>query len=502
MLDFREFKKIKDEKDHAILKHPKGHEIKIAKAALSGKLRKQLDALPHYAGGTDQPIGSDAEQAVYNSAAQSDPNGPQAGFQSAYVPPVPDTFKAAHNVFQQFGDLTPTERTQLTDFPQQQPPTALPQDVYGYGKELSTSQQALSGERQALKREGNLAAEQGEKESSVASNQAWGQQNAMEDFQKRSADLDQERQNFMQDIANTHIDPHKYLGDMSTAGKVSTAIGLILGGIGGGLTHQENPALKFLNAQIDRDIASQRDNLATKGTLLRANFEKFHNLQQATDMTRVMMNDMASAELKSQAAKYGGQIDQQKANLALNQLNFDTAQRMQQLKMQAFITSGAQQGNEIPDAIDPNLSSSFRLNGVKHYAADPEAAKKARDESAALEGLTQSVKDINSFNKRNGAVGGPAGINLGLPTELKGQADALNSVAASKLAQIESMGGAGIGRLIGHFKEGMPVAGSTYQAEQRGKSRGVDSLIQEGHNSILNSYGTRGPNLFMKQGKK
>lgn len=45
-IDFSNFRKIEDGDKHAVLEHPSGHKLKIAKKGLSEQLRKQLDALP------------------------------------------------------------------------------------------------------------------------------------------------------------------------------------------------------------------------------------------------------------------------------------------------------------------------------------------------------------------------------------------------------------------------------------------------------------------------
>ena len=47
-LELSKFKKVKDEPTHVTLKHSDGHEIKIAKAPLSPKMRSQLSELPHF----------------------------------------------------------------------------------------------------------------------------------------------------------------------------------------------------------------------------------------------------------------------------------------------------------------------------------------------------------------------------------------------------------------------------------------------------------------------
>ncbi len=65
---------------------------------------------------------------------------------------------------------------------------------------------------------------------------------------------------FAQDIQRGHITPETYADlfeKKSTLGKVSTMFGLLLGGMGGGLTHQPNAALEMMNGEIKRDLEAQ-----------------------------------------------------------------------------------------------------------------------------------------------------------------------------------------------------------------------------------------------------
>lgn len=50
-LDISKFKKMRTEKDHTVLKHPDGHEIRVLHKPLSSDVKKQLDELPHFHGG-------------------------------------------------------------------------------------------------------------------------------------------------------------------------------------------------------------------------------------------------------------------------------------------------------------------------------------------------------------------------------------------------------------------------------------------------------------------
>jgi hypothetical protein len=304
--------------------------------------------------------------------------------------------------------------------------------------------------------------------------------------------LSNERENFIRDIAAGHIDSNQLWNDKSVPQKISTTIGLILGGIGGGISGGPNQALNFYNNQINRNIEAQKANLDSKQNLLRANLEQYHNLHDATAMTRIMYNDIFAAKLAETAAKASNPIAQARAQQVLGQLNQSTAQEQGTVatrrafakQMSANSPGGMMQ---MPDPIDPNLQSSFRMNGVKYYAANPKEAQEASTQSQAIENLEQTTRNINEFNKTNGITG----LGVGLPTQLQGHADALNATAKAAIAHLEA-NGAGIARLADTFKSAMPVAGSAAQAKQKGKSQGIDEIIRAAKKTILDSHSLQG----------
>ncbi len=115
-----------------------------------------------------------------------------------------------------------------------------------------------------------------------------------ESFQK----LMNERQNFIHDIQQGHIDPNKFWNDHS---KVTTGIGMILAGFNP--TNNPNAAVNFLEHQMNMNLEAQKANLSSNQNLLSANLAQFHNLQDATDMTRLMQADVVKTQLQQAALK-------------------------------------------------------------------------------------------------------------------------------------------------------------------------------------------------------
>ena len=86
--------------------------------------------------------------------------------------------------------------------------------------------------------------------------------------------LNQEGKAIADDYLTKQVDPEHYWSSLSTPAKISTNIGLILGGIGAGLTRGENLAYKMLQANIDRDMAAQKAEMGKKENLLQFNMKQ------------------------------------------------------------------------------------------------------------------------------------------------------------------------------------------------------------------------------------
>ena len=103
------------------------------------------------------------------------------------------------------------------------------------------------------------------------------------------------------------VDPMAAWNRRDGSGKASALIGMMLSGIGSGLTGQPNLAYKVLNDEVERDIDAQKYNLGKKVTLLGHFMEQTKNIQSAQALTRASMLTGFAAQLQSQALKSGSQ---------------------------------------------------------------------------------------------------------------------------------------------------------------------------------------------------
>lgn len=224
--------------------------------------------------------------------------------------------------------------------------------------------------------------------------------------------LNTERTALLADIKDSHIDPNRYLGNMDTGAKIATGIGLLLSGFGAGLTHGENGAMKFLQSQIDRDIDAQKAELGKKENLLSANFKQFGNLRDATEMTRIQMNDILADKIGDAAAVAKGPEAKAAAELANGKIYTDNAQAIGNMAMRKSLGAASETGMPIAhqiqglrmmgkDDMAKDLESRY-VPGVvdangKEVAARVPVAEALRGEIRAKTDLDKTANDLLSF---------------------------------------------------------------------------------------------------------
>lgn len=218
------------------------------------------------------------------------------------------------------------------------------------------------------------------------------EQTLMQDYQKNSQALMTERQNLMNDIKNSHVDPNRYLGSMDTGRKISTGIGLLLAGIGSGLTHQPNLAMQFIQKQIDNDIEAQKSDLGKKNNLLAANMNQFNNLNQAVTMTRVMMNDQVANQLGQAGAMANSASAKSAALQGIGKLNADSANMIGQMSMRNTLIGGANKG-----IIPPEKIVGFLVPQDERPAAMKEL-QEAQNTSNAKDNILNAFDKLSQIN--------------------------------------------------------------------------------------------------------
>lgn len=160
----------------------------------------------------------------------------------------------------------------------------------------------------------NIAAGQAEANRQIGYSQALGKhaQNVQQNFDYLAGHI--------KDLSDYNkanpINENHYMESMSTGRKVRTAFGLFLSGLGAGIGGHagSNPALDYLNRQIDRDIEGQKARADQQKTIYGAYRELYGEGVATNASTKASMLSLYSNQAKQIAAELG--TPQAQANAA------------------------------------------------------------------------------------------------------------------------------------------------------------------------------------------
>lgn len=338
------FKKVKEDKDSVVMEHPKGHKITVALKALPAVHREQIKRLPMCAGGevkmaeggdlvdygqNQTPVVQDYTAAPYsrwNDLTTSLPSSPNIDASDSSI-----NQGAAAAEESGLGQTSQSVPSNLVASNGPMPADALPQtpievNSEGAGSQQPTANMAMNPqgifgqEAQGIKEKANAEASQAKQQAGLEQQYQQTLQQAQDNWAQNSKQMQDEIMNVVGDVDRKVINPKHYLENMGTTSKVATAIGLLLGGIGGGITGTSNPAMDFLNKQIDRDIESQKAQQQNRQTIYHAYLEKYHNAQIADSMARATQYGIYASQLKQAAAQNGSALAQAQAKINLGEL--------------------------------------------------------------------------------------------------------------------------------------------------------------------------------------
>lgn len=426
-MDMSHFKKVKEDNESAVLKHPKGHEIRVAKKGLSKKLMSDLQNLPIHMdeGGQIPPVkeldpsspapiqdqNPQSAQQAYEAAKsrleqqpsivnpfdpsgtmyvqKEDPNYNLALEKSALEEAKQFNYSKREEADSQRRELNKTQalisqyknagveppkqlvdkQVEMSQIPGVQKP--LPTNYtpaslqLGDGAQAQPQQQspqmpnymasaimpAINYEH-GMMAEANAAQRQGNAIAMAAKQQQADMNAAKQWYQNRYEQLDKERMDLRQDISRSHIDPNRYIRNMSAGSKVINAFAMILGGMGAALTHGQNPAYEFLKNSIDNDVNSQKFELDKKNNLLSENLRAFGNLKDASDMTRLMTGEMYLAKMRQSEGEAMGPLAKARMQQAAAKFEMEyVIPLQQQMAMRQGLMSGSAQGQVRPEML-------------------------------------------------------------------------------------------------------------------------------------------------------
>lgn len=420
--DLSQFKKTGETSTHATFEHPHGHQIHIIKKALNPALSKQLGKVPmHLADGgmassepsdadvvsqleasnsedpvtTPEPpsIAQQAGQGIGNILGQTvrDVSGglgylakPIVGFGKGLMGGIAPA-QASVPLGAETGHINGGLSDGQIEEAQQNPI-----DQYSQNQ-LNALREQSAGAQEEQKSLGELGVNQ----ASALYHAGQHLQEVQDTFNTKNKEIDDMKNSVLHDMKNFHINPNDYVEHMSTPQKVTTAIGLVLGGLGGALTGQENPALKFLNSQIERNIDSQKANFGKQKTLLEAAYHQFGNMRDAQDFNRLVENQKMSNDFQKSAAAAQDPLSKARAMQASGIFHGQAATIQQQMAIRHSIMNG--NGGSQMDA-----PSKIRLMNMSGMMSDKDKDQAYKEAQKAMEveklraDFQSSFDDLNS----------------------------------------------------------------------------------------------------------
>lgn len=299
-LDLGQFKKVSEDNHSAILAHPRGHHIVIAKNSLNPKLKEQLSKLPSLSspkmmvdGGdpVDAPDANDldispaSDQEVQDVSGGDTPTPASPGDAGSAAPGVSGTDSGP----QKYAMPAPAAADQSASSPQ----------INAIQGIQSGFQQQIAGTKELYQAQADAA-----KKQAVAAQEFANEQKLHNDLAvKEYMGMKEQLSKAMVDVQNGHINPNHYIQNMSTFGKVSTAIGLFLGGLSTAFRGGPNPALQFVNDQINRDVQGQIADLGKKENIMSAYMRQTGNFFTAQAMTRGFYTELYKTEVQKIASQ-------------------------------------------------------------------------------------------------------------------------------------------------------------------------------------------------------
>lgn len=395
-LNLKDAKKVSGDNTHSIFHLPSGHQIKIAHQALPAIQRKAIEKMPIHA----------AEGVDLNSAIDQDVNDGQAAAIDDSPKPEPTMAdKINNNEYDPLG-LMPEKAAANPETSQPEP--TKPEQIQPEASPVASAPTEQKAEATDLiskaYNQGQLGIQQARdvEQKSAESNAKIEKDNikAMQDLntasQQNFKDFQAQQISFINDLKNNHINPDHYRESMSAGKKVRTAIGLALGGFSSGFSGGNNPAMDFLNKQIDRDIESQKANIDNKRTLYAANRALYGDQVMAENATRAQMNDINIHEMRLAADQLGTPLAIAKYNQNAAAYTMQNAQLLQQNAMRATALHAEASGGaglKDPSVLVPALVP--KEHQQKVFDEIQSAQDTARNTPAILQAFDNAAKNIH-----------------------------------------------------------------------------------------------------------
>ncbi len=444
-MDMTKMKKVAEDEHSATMKHPQGHEMKIAKKALSAEMRKQLEGLTLH--GKPEKMahgGMPADQGTQDETSQDENSQGQpvinvnvggqpvdAGSQPVEQDPSPSRQPAsllsdAGNWL--MGKPTGEEQKQIDTGKEEK----AADDVKKWVPPITAKETPAPTLAQAAPAPAPAPEQEAPQPEPVAppavvapKHQPKAVKPAIPANPQQvkagfNQELSQEDAAVQHDLHTGQITPENYsdlFAKKDTLGKVSTLFGLMISGFGAGLTHQPNAVLEMMNKEIDRDTQAQMTNQSNAKDVYKLGLEK--KLQEAQISGMDINNKFTQAQTEA--------------------LHFATYQaaKLQSTYHNLVITTNKMPEGQAKEAAKLQLGAAWngvkdRINDINDQASGAAAFYNTLYNQSQGQGGAQQPSDEQAFQKQTNGMRmmGPQGEVRAKDLEekhvpgLKGQASA------------------------------------------------------------------------------
>lgn len=219
------------------------------------------------------------------------------------------------------------------------------------------------------------------------------------------------------DVADHKFDANRIWHNMSNGSKAVTAVGILLSGIGSGLSGQPNLALKMLDDMTQRDMEAQKADLGKKESLLSENLKRYGNMKAAEHATYLQMAATLQGQIAASAAQTKSQTAGPAAQLAISEIENKAAPMRQQLaRMQTLQSQMGKPGTPESNAAKVQLfvapheqAEAYKeLQQMENMEHHKQALNNVFDQAEGLDSLGNRVINPLQSNKEINALVEPA----------------------------------------------------------------------------------------------
>lgn len=381
-MDISEFQLLKEDEGQYHIQYPSGKSFRLDKKGLSEKahaiilkLKPQQEEVQNFKSGgavEESPVAEAKPQAEEPSAIGDIINS--LGFQAEPTTPQPQAMAEVGP-----SSVAPVQ-PQAPQVPQADPLVQNTLDKSSLlGREEAQAQQYVNAQK------AGFGAEQGYYKQ--FGNQSQAENNS---YQKDQAALKAKDDALLNAFTSQKVDPNRYLGNQSTGSKIAAGIGMLISGLGAGVTGKSNMAADYLNKAIENDIESQKNDQSKSMNLYKMNREAYGDNEKAHIATQNQLLTGLQAKINMATSGLQGSKAQLEGQQMINQIE---QQKIQNRMHLGLLNQGTAKG---PAA---NLSGADPAVLVPMFIKDPGQQKVAFDEIQRAQNMAKNRKQmLEDFN--------------------------------------------------------------------------------------------------------